>query len=56
MHLSKKIIAGIDNNWSTSGVLDVTVISSDEDGYGNPNMESQTCELPDGYVTLPICL
>ena len=50
----EEICDGIDNNCSgqvDEGVLDVFYADSDEDGYGNPNIETQACELPDGYVS-----
>jgi hypothetical protein len=44
---------GVDNNCDGSideGVLNTYYADSDADGYGNPSIATETCEIPQGFV------
>ena len=46
---------GIDNNYDEQVDEDVTTTfyaDSDEDGFGNPNIQTSTCEAPEGFVSV----
>jgi large repetitive protein len=51
---TQEICDGMDNNCNNLSDEDVTetfFVDSDEDGFGNPNISTQTCDVPSGYTT-----
>ena len=50
---AEEICDGLDNNCNEQideGVSNTFYIDSDGDGYGNPSISTQACEMPTGYV------